>query len=360
VSDAEVVGPNRLRRDTRNVAAAELRPGPLVDATKPVEVVWNGVVRSATAREGRLDLQAEGRKPAALEKTDRLAGPFEDAVSTPFAIVLGRSPAIPRCGAPASGRSRASWPSGATGRRWSRGSSRTPRSPTPTRPATRCCWSADRARTRWRSGWRAEFRSRSARTRSSWTGRPSPRRTPACRSCTRALNGPRVAAPPRRRGLWFADWQNAEWDFRSSTAERPRHLPRPAGPVPRAGADRLGILRLFLALRRDARGARGRGAAGEGHPAPAAESHRPAGGGARPRDGHLRDPGRAEGPCLARRRPPPRGAGRAGQCRARRGVGDRLLRDGPEPPPRLREGRDRPGRRPDREGPGTGDPREAS
>jgi predicted esterase len=89
VADAEVIGPNRVRLDTRNVAAAELAPGPLVDATKPVEVVWNGVSRSLAAADGRLDLRAEGRKASALEKTDRLAGPFEDAANTPFAVVLG-------------------------------------------------------------------------------------------------------------------------------------------------------------------------------------------------------------------------------------------------------------------------------
>ncbi len=89
IADAEVIGPNRLRLDTRNVAAAELRPGPLVDASKPVEVVWNGVARSVTARDGRLELRAEGYTPIALEKTDRLAGPFEDAAGTPFAVVLG-------------------------------------------------------------------------------------------------------------------------------------------------------------------------------------------------------------------------------------------------------------------------------
>ena len=89
VAEAEVIGPNRIRLDTRNVVAAELLPGPLVDASKPVEVVWNGAARSLTARDGRLELRAEGHPPAALEKTDRLAGPFEDAAGTPFAVVLG-------------------------------------------------------------------------------------------------------------------------------------------------------------------------------------------------------------------------------------------------------------------------------
>lgn len=89
VADAEVVAPNRIRLDTRNAAAAELRPGPLVDASRPVEVVWNGVPREVALREGRLELRAGGRPPAALAKTDRLAGPFEDAAGTPFAVVVG-------------------------------------------------------------------------------------------------------------------------------------------------------------------------------------------------------------------------------------------------------------------------------
>jgi poly(3-hydroxybutyrate) depolymerase len=89
VADAEMIGSNRIRLDTQNVVAAELVPGPLVDASKPVEVVWNGVARSLSARDGRLELRAEGSAPTPLEKTHRLAGPFEDAASTPFAVVLG-------------------------------------------------------------------------------------------------------------------------------------------------------------------------------------------------------------------------------------------------------------------------------
>lgn len=88
VADAEVIGPDRIRLDTRNVAAAELEPGPLVDPSVPIEVIWNGVTRSITARDGRLELRAEDRT-AALDKSTRLAGPFEDAANTPFAVVLG-------------------------------------------------------------------------------------------------------------------------------------------------------------------------------------------------------------------------------------------------------------------------------
>ena len=47
------------------------------------------MARTLTARDGQLALQAEGHPPATLEKTDRLAGPFEDAAGTPFAVVLG-------------------------------------------------------------------------------------------------------------------------------------------------------------------------------------------------------------------------------------------------------------------------------
>jgi len=72
------------------------------------------------------------------------------------------------------------------------------------------------ARTRSRSGWPRESRSRCARTRSSWTeglprdgGRvslvhPSP------------LNPERyvaILAGTSPGGLWFAEWQGGEWDF---------------------------------------------------------------------------------------------------------------------------------------------------
>jgi dienelactone hydrolase len=98
VADAEVVGPNRIRLDTRNVAAAELRPGSLVDPSRAVEVVWNGVSRSVAPKAGRLDLRT-GAPPRALEKTPQVAGPFADLTNTPFAVVAGtiaRDPAMRR------------------------------------------------------------------------------------------------------------------------------------------------------------------------------------------------------------------------------------------------------------------------
>jgi dienelactone hydrolase len=88
-ADAEVIGPNRIRLDTRNVLAATLTPGPLVDAAKPVEVVWNGKPRGTAVTDGRIELHAEGDRPSALAKTRAVSGPFNDVVNTPFAIVTG-------------------------------------------------------------------------------------------------------------------------------------------------------------------------------------------------------------------------------------------------------------------------------
>ncbi len=89
--DAEVVGPNLIRLDTRNISAVSLSPGPpLVDPIKPIKVVWNGEpVRSLQLSEGRLTLQAAGVQPKALHKTPRRAGPTIDLTATPFAVVTG-------------------------------------------------------------------------------------------------------------------------------------------------------------------------------------------------------------------------------------------------------------------------------
>jgi dienelactone hydrolase len=94
-ADAEVIGPNRIRLDTRNVLAATLRPGPLVDAAKPVEVVWNGVARSLPLQDGAVALRAEGDRPAALAKSRATPGRFNDVWNTPFAIVVGTVSADP-------------------------------------------------------------------------------------------------------------------------------------------------------------------------------------------------------------------------------------------------------------------------
>jgi poly(3-hydroxybutyrate) depolymerase len=88
-AEAELIGPNRIRLDTRNVAAATLTPGPLVDASRPVEVVWNGVSHSVSPLQGRLELRAEAASTGARVKDRTLAGPFRELTSTPFAVVVG-------------------------------------------------------------------------------------------------------------------------------------------------------------------------------------------------------------------------------------------------------------------------------
>jgi hypothetical protein len=94
-ADAEVVGPNRIRLDTRNVLAATLRPGPLVDATKPLEVVWNGALRTVPAKDGAFVLRSEAAAESPLAKSRVTPGRFNDVWNTPFAIVVGTVSADP-------------------------------------------------------------------------------------------------------------------------------------------------------------------------------------------------------------------------------------------------------------------------
>jgi poly(3-hydroxybutyrate) depolymerase len=88
-ADAELIGRNRIRVDTRNALSVTLTPARLVDAEEPVEVIWNGAARSVPVKDGRLELRDEKDRPAPLEKNAAVAGPFRDVTNTPFAIVLG-------------------------------------------------------------------------------------------------------------------------------------------------------------------------------------------------------------------------------------------------------------------------------
>ncbi len=88
-AEAEAIGANRIRLDTRNVLSAALTPGPLVDLAQPVEVVWNGVPRLVTAKDGRLELRAEAASAGRVVKNRAIAGPLDDVTSTPFAVVVG-------------------------------------------------------------------------------------------------------------------------------------------------------------------------------------------------------------------------------------------------------------------------------
>ena len=55
VVDAEIAGANTIRVDTANVRALTLSPGPaLIDAAKPVEVVWNGDRQRADVQDGQI------------------------------------------------------------------------------------------------------------------------------------------------------------------------------------------------------------------------------------------------------------------------------------------------------------------
>jgi dienelactone hydrolase len=90
--DAEVLDRNLVRLDTDNVLDIELTPSAaLVDASKPVSVVWNGVAQDVRANDGVLRLTAANYKPASLHKTPLLPGASSDFLMTPFAVVIGTS-----------------------------------------------------------------------------------------------------------------------------------------------------------------------------------------------------------------------------------------------------------------------------
>ncbi len=96
VADAEVVGPNTIRVDTRNVVRLSLSPGaPLIDPARAVKVVWNGDASTRKLESGRMELHAQGGDRAAAEKIAGIAGPIGDIFNTPFAIVTGTAAADP-------------------------------------------------------------------------------------------------------------------------------------------------------------------------------------------------------------------------------------------------------------------------
>jgi dienelactone hydrolase len=87
--DAEVVDRNVIRIDTQNVVDVVLSPAMLVDAARPLKVVWNGVARDVRLTGGELRLTDASYKPAALRKTPALPGSINDFYNTPFALVVG-------------------------------------------------------------------------------------------------------------------------------------------------------------------------------------------------------------------------------------------------------------------------------
>jgi dienelactone hydrolase len=90
--DAELIDANVIRLDTQNVVDVVLSAGPLIDAAKPVKIVWNGVPRDMKLpASGELRLTDAAYRPAALNKTPGLPGSFNDFFNTPFALVVGTS-----------------------------------------------------------------------------------------------------------------------------------------------------------------------------------------------------------------------------------------------------------------------------
>lgn len=96
VVDAEVVAPGTLRIDSQNVLALTLAPGAhLIDPARPVTIVWNGVSRDVSMKEGRISLQRDGLSAPAHPKTRSQNGPIREVFNTPFAIVVGTVSADP-------------------------------------------------------------------------------------------------------------------------------------------------------------------------------------------------------------------------------------------------------------------------
>ena len=96
VIDAEITGRNTLRVDSQNILALTLSPGSrLIDASQPVQIVWNGVPQSATVLKGKIVLHANEYSKSDHAKNARIAGPIGDIFNTPFAIVTGTASADP-------------------------------------------------------------------------------------------------------------------------------------------------------------------------------------------------------------------------------------------------------------------------
>ncbi len=91
LADAEVVGPNAIRLDTDNVVAVTLSPAtPLVDRSQPLRISWNGTAAESVGwKDGRISLRAADYAPARLHKNSSTAGPIQNVMRTPFAVVLG-------------------------------------------------------------------------------------------------------------------------------------------------------------------------------------------------------------------------------------------------------------------------------
>lgn len=89
VVDAEVVDRNVIRVDTKNVLELVLTPAGVVDAAKPVKVVWNGVAQELRLAKDGIRLSDASYRPAKLHKTPALPGSTYDFTVTPFALVIG-------------------------------------------------------------------------------------------------------------------------------------------------------------------------------------------------------------------------------------------------------------------------------
>jgi hypothetical protein len=96
VVDAEIARENTIRVDTQNVLALSLTPSTsLIDASKPVKVVWNGQAQNTAMKDGVIALRASGNPIQPLAKNSAISGPIGEIFSTPFAVVVGTASSDP-------------------------------------------------------------------------------------------------------------------------------------------------------------------------------------------------------------------------------------------------------------------------
>jgi hypothetical protein len=87
--DAEIIERNVIRLDTTHVLDVTLTPATLIDASRPVTVIWNGRSQELRLQDGALRLTDPAYQPRGIVKTPDLPGGINDFTATPFAVVIG-------------------------------------------------------------------------------------------------------------------------------------------------------------------------------------------------------------------------------------------------------------------------------
>lgn len=91
VVNAEVLQGNIIQVESKNVGEVSLTPDSrLIDYTKPIRLVWNGNISTASSlREKKMVLREPNFNSSPSGKTPRISGPIADFQNTPFLIIKG-------------------------------------------------------------------------------------------------------------------------------------------------------------------------------------------------------------------------------------------------------------------------------